>query len=106
MTSGTDGNERRFEVAMTEAEWKARLTPLQFSVLRRHDTEFAGTSPLLDEHRGGTYLCAGCGQPLFSSETKYAYESGTGWPSFSATLHGSVGTSVDRTFLMVRTEIH
>jgi len=101
---GEKGGEGRFEVALSEAEWKARLTPLQFSILRKHDTEFAGTSPLLDEHRKGTYRCAGCGQPLFSSDSKY--ESGTGWPSFSEAMHGAIGSYVDRRFLMVRTEFH
>lgn len=100
----TPGIAGQFEVSMTEAEWKARLTPLQFSILRKHDTELAGSSPLLCEHRAGTYLCAGCGQPLFSSETKY--DSGSGWPSFWAALDGSIGTSVDRRLLMVRTEFH
>ena len=101
MTSETAGT---FEVCMTEAEWKARLTPLQYAVLRRHDTEFAGTSPLLREHRTGTFVCAGCGQALFSSASKY--ESGTGWPSFWAALDGAVGTTVDSRLGMIRTEMH
>ncbi len=93
-----------FEVTRTEAEWKATLTPSQFAVLRRHDTEFAGTSPLLGEHRKGTFLCAGCGQALFSSGAKY--ESGSGWPSFWAALDNAVATTVDRSLATVRTEIH
>lgn len=93
-----------FEVTRTEAEWKATLTPSQFAVLRRHDTEFAGTSPLLGEHRKGTFLCAGCGQALFSSGAKY--ESGSGWPSFWAALDNAVATTVDRSLATIRTEIH
>jgi peptide-methionine (R)-S-oxide reductase len=73
-------------------------------VLRSHGTEPRGSSPLNKEHRPGTFKCAGCGQPLFSSETKY--DSGTGWPSFYAPLGNGVDTSVDRSHLMVRTEVH
>jgi peptide-methionine (R)-S-oxide reductase len=101
MTAESQGT---YEVNLTEAEWRARLTPRQFAILRQHDTEFAGTSPLLGEHRDGTFACAGCGQPLFESEAKY--ESGTGWPSFWKAIDGAVGTTVDRQLGMVRTEIH
>lgn len=93
-----------FEVTKTDAEWRQSLTNGQYYVLRHHDTEFAGSSPLLREHRQGTYRCAGCGRPLFSSETKY--ESGSGWPSFTAPLDEAVGTSVDASLGMVRTEVH
>ncbi len=72
--------EESFPVAHTEEEWRERLTPEQFRVLRGHGTERAGTSPLNAEHRLGTFLCAGCGQPLFGTDEKF--ESGTGWPSF------------------------
>jgi peptide-methionine (R)-S-oxide reductase len=68
----------------SEQEWRTTLTPEQFRVLREHGTERAGTSPLNDEKRAGVFVCAGCGQPLFSSEAKF--ESGTGWPSFWAPL--------------------
>ena len=93
-----------FDVVKTDAEWKATLTPVQYAVLRHHDTEFAGTSPLLDEHRSGTFVCAGCGQPLFSADTKY--ESGSGWPSFYASMDQAVGATEERTAGMVRVEIH
>jgi peptide-methionine (R)-S-oxide reductase len=69
-----------------------------------HGTERAGTSPLVKEHREGTFLCAGCALPLFSSKSKY--DSHTGWPSFWAPLPDAVGTSEDRSFLMARTEVH
>jgi peptide-methionine (R)-S-oxide reductase len=95
---------RAFPVAKTDEEWQAALTPRQYAVLRRHDTEYPGTSPLLEEHRDGTFACAGCGQPLFSSGTKY--ESGSGWPSFYAAIEGAVGTSEDVTLGMRRVEIH
>ena len=95
---------KRFEVQKTDAEWKALLSPAAYDVLRHEGTERAGTSPLLNEHREGTFLCAGCALPLFSSKTKF--ESGTGWPSFYAPLTNAVETTEDRSFLMVRTEVH
>jgi len=91
-------------VQKTEDEWRRTLTPEQFHVLREHGTERAGTSPLNDEKRSGTFVCAACGQPLFSSDTKF--ESGTGWPSFWAPLEHAVGASVDDSFFMRRTEVH
>lgn len=93
-----------FEVTRTDTEWKRTLTTGQYYVLRRHDTEFAGSSPLLHEHRPGTFRCAGCGQPLFASITKY--DSGSGWPSFTEPLGGAVGTGTDASLGMVRTEVH
>jgi peptide-methionine (R)-S-oxide reductase len=93
-----------FEITYTEAEWRTKLTPQQFYVLREHGTERAGTSPLNGEKRKGTFVCAGCELPLFSSETKY--ESGTGWPSFWAPLDNAIGTSVDNSWFMARTEVH
>jgi peptide-methionine (R)-S-oxide reductase len=81
------------------------LTPEQHRVLREHGTEPRGSSPLNEEKRPGTFRCAGCGQPLFSSDTKY--ESGTGWPSFSAPLEkDAVATTEDRSYGMTRTEVH
>jgi peptide-methionine (R)-S-oxide reductase len=91
-------------MSKTDAEWRASLTPEQYHVLREHGTERAGTSPLNAEKRVGTFVCAGCGQPLFSSAAKY--ESGTGWPSFSAPLDAAVDTSTDTSLFMARTEVH
>ena len=94
----------RFEVTHTEAEWKKLLTPEQFAVLRQSGTERAFTSPLLEEHRRGVFVCAGCQLPLFSSATKF--ESGTGWPSFWAPLDNAVSTEDDTSYNMVRTSVH
>jgi peptide-methionine (R)-S-oxide reductase len=94
----------KFEVCKTEAQWQSTLTPEQFRVLRQHGTERAFTSPLDKNYESGTYVCAGCGQPLFSSETKY--NSGTGWPSFNQPLEGVIATSIDRSWFMTRTEVH
>jgi peptide-methionine (R)-S-oxide reductase len=80
------------------------LTPEQHHVLREHGTEHRGSSPLNREKRAGTFRCAGCGEPLFSSETKY--ESGTGWPSFYAPLDNAVATTTDTSHGMTRTEVH
>jgi peptide-methionine (R)-S-oxide reductase len=96
--------DKTFPVNKTRAEWEEELSPSQFHVLREHGTERAGTSPLNVEKRTGTFSCAGCGQPLFTSSTKF--ESGTGWPSFWAPLDDSVGTTDDRSFFMNRTEVH
>ena len=93
-----------FPVHKSDADWKKQLTPEQFKVLREHGTERAGTSPLNAEKRKGTFICAGCGNPLFASDTKF--ESGTGWPSFYRPLEGGVGTTTDRSWFMVRTEVH
>lgn len=100
-----------FPLTLRADEWRARLTPAQYAVLRDHATEkpFANAlmgerSLLLDESRAGTYNCAGCGHPLYRSETKY--DSRTGWPSFWDAIAGSVGTQTDRKFLMRRTEVH
>jgi peptide-methionine (R)-S-oxide reductase len=87
-----------------EDEWRRTLSPEEFHVLRKHGTEPPGTSPLDREKREGTFLCAGCGQALFSSDTKF--ESGTGWPSFWAPIEHSVGTTVDDSLFMRRTEVH
>ena len=94
----------RFEITKAEAEWRRTLSPAQFRVLRDHGTERPGSSPLDGEHRAGTFRCAGCELPLFASAAKF--DSGTGWPSFSAPIAGAVGTSVDRSLFDVRTEVH
>ena len=88
----------------TDEDWKRSLTPEAYKVLRKHATERAGTSPLNAEKRHGTFICAGCGQKLFASDTKF--ESGTGWPSFWDPLDGGVGTTTDRSWFMTRTEVH
>ncbi|MFO1169917.1 MAG: peptide-methionine (R)-S-oxide reductase MsrB [Hyphomicrobiaceae bacterium] len=93
-----------FEVTKTDAEWKALLTPAQYAVLREEDTERPGTSELLNEHREGTFACAGCDLPLYSSATKY--DSGTGWPSFTDPLPNAVGLKQDNTLFTTRTEVH
>ncbi len=87
-----------------DAGWRERLTTEQYQVLRREATERAGSSPLNGEKRPGTFLCAGCGQPLFRTETKY--ESGSGWPSFFAPLPGALGTKRDFRLVWPRTEYH
>jgi peptide-methionine (R)-S-oxide reductase len=97
-------DEHRYPVTRTDAEWRAMLTPEQYAVMRRHGTERPGSCALLHEKRAGTFMCAGCEQPLFESKLKF--ESGTGWPSFNDPVPGSVETTVDRSYGMVRTEVH
>ena len=99
-----DTPAEHFPVQRSDDEWRQRLGPAQFHVLRKHGTERAGTSPLNNEKGHGTFVCAGCGKPLFASDTKF--ESGTGWPSFTQSLDGAVGTAEDRTLFMTRTEVH
>jgi peptide-methionine (R)-S-oxide reductase len=93
-----------FEITKTEAEWRKILTPEQFYVLRKHGTERAHTSPLDKQYAKGTYECAACALPLFSSETKF--NSGTGWPSFFAPIKDATGISVDNSLFLTRTEVH
>ncbi|HJR82665.1 MAG TPA: peptide-methionine (R)-S-oxide reductase MsrB [Sphingomicrobium sp.] len=93
----------RFEVTRSPAQWKQLLGPERFRILREAGTERAFTSPLNKEHRRGTFKCAGCGLPLFSSTTKF--ESGTGWPSFYRPLPRAVVTRGDHSLLMERTEV-
>ena len=88
----------------SEEEWRSDLSPEQFRVLREHGTEPRGASPLNKEKREGVFKCAGCGKPLFESDTKY--ESGTGWPSFYRPLEQAVGETVDKSYGMTRTEVH
>ena len=101
---GSARTEERFKVEHSEEEWRTRLDPQQFQVLRKHGTERAGTSPLNAEKRPGVFACAGCGKDVFASDTKF--ESGTGWPSFWQPLEGAVGTTEDRSLFMTRTEVH
>lgn len=103
-SAGAAMAEIDFEVTKSEEEWRRILTPAQYDVLRGHGTERAWTSPLDNEKRAGTYACAGCNNPLFSSETKF--DSGTGWPSFWAPIEGAIGASEDNSLFMVRTEVH
>ncbi|MEM8504897.1 MAG: peptide-methionine (R)-S-oxide reductase MsrB [Cyanobacteria bacterium P01_D01_bin.1] len=103
-TAASAGSEGDFEVVKTEAEWREILTPEAFAVLRQEKTERPFSSPLDKLYAAGTYSCAGCDLPLFSSETKF--NSGTGWPSFYAPLENAVATRSDFSFLMERTEVH
>jgi len=93
-----------FEVTRTDDEWRARLTPLQYDVMRHEGTERAGSSPLDKIYAQGTYHCRGCDLALYPSKTKY--DSGTGWPSFWKPLKGAVGTKEDNSFFSKRTEVH
>ncbi|MBV9331865.1 MAG: peptide-methionine (R)-S-oxide reductase MsrB [Alphaproteobacteria bacterium] len=98
------GATRRFPLEHSDAEWRKLLSPAAYDVLRNEGTEAPWSSPLEYEHRHGTYSCAGCDLPLFSSETKF--ESGTGWPSFYRPLPHAVETREDRSFFELRTEVH
>jgi peptide-methionine (R)-S-oxide reductase len=102
--AGATGATGKFEITKTPEEWQKILTKEQFYVLREHGTERAGTSPLDKVYTAGTYNCAGCDLPVYSSETKF--DSGTGWPSFWKPLDNAVGMSIDKSFFSVRTEIH
>jgi peptide-methionine (R)-S-oxide reductase len=93
-----------FEIVKSDEEWRRLLKPAAYNVLRRQGTERPFTSPLNNEHRKGTFACAGCDLPLFSAETKF--DSGTGWPSFYQPLPNAVGTSSDRMLILERTEVH
>ena len=95
---------RRFEIELSEAEWRKRLTPEQFAVLRGQRTEPAGSSPLDREKRAGVFACAGCDLPLFTSDMKF--DSGTGWPSFFTTIPGVFETKTDYHLIYPRTEYH
>jgi len=93
-----------FPVRFSDAEWRRRLTPAQYAILRQAGTERPFTSALLNEHRKGTFVCAADGNALFASATKF--DSGTGWPSFWKPIDGAVATTVDRSFGVTRTEVH
>jgi peptide-methionine (R)-S-oxide reductase len=96
--------EESFAVTRTDEEWRAHLTPEQYDVMRRHGTERPGSCALNHEKRRGVFQCAGCDQPLFRSGEKF--DSGTGWPSFFDPMPGALATTVDRSYGMVRTEVH
>lgn len=103
--AGTEAQEKEtFAVNKTEAQWKAELTDIQFFVLRKEGTENAWSSDLLDIKAPGTYVCAGCGTPVFKSEHKF--DSGTGWPSFDREIEGNVAYDVDYKIGYPRTEEH
>ena len=101
---GGRADAKSFPIRKTEAEWRKLLTPAQFAILRKHGTERPFSSPLNDEKRAGTFVCAADGNPLFASKTKY--DSGTGWPSFWAPIKGAVGTTTDYLLGYPRTEVH
>ena len=96
--------DETFPLEKTDDEWQQELSPTQYQVLRCHGTERAGTSPLNTEKRPGEFVCAGCGQTVFLSKTKF--DSGTGWPSFYEPIEGAVETTVDRSHGMTRIEVH
>ncbi len=100
----TNLDTKQYPVTYTEAEWRKILTPEQFHIMREHGTERAGSCALNYEKRAGTFYCAGCDQALFASKKKF--ESGTGWPSFNDPVAGSVEATTDRSYGMVRTEVH
>ncbi|AGH50022.1 methionine-R-sulfoxide reductase [Sphingomonas sp. MM-1] len=104
LLAGDARAEETFPYRLSDAEWRRRLGPDAYAVLRREATEPPGSSPLLKEHRPGTFTCRGCALPLFSSRTKY--NSGTGWPSFWRPLPDAVGTRGDRSLGYARTEVH
>jgi peptide-methionine (R)-S-oxide reductase len=104
VTNAASPPARADALTLTDAQWKQRLTPAQYDVLRRAGTERAGSSPLNAEKRPGTYVCAGCALPLFDASMKF--ESGTGWPSFFATLPGAFVTTTDFKMILPRTEYH
>ncbi len=99
-----DAASGTFEVTRSDEDWRSRLTPLQYKVMRHEDTERAGSSPLDKNYAAGIYICRGCDLPLYPSKTKF--DSGTGWPSFWKPLNGAVGTKPDNTLFSKRTEVH
>ncbi len=101
----SQGADEKFEITLTDAEWRQRLTREQYAVLRQHSTERPGSSPLDNEHREGIFACAGCDLPVYKSETKF--DSGTGWPSFYAPIENAIATAQERQLLLfVQTEVH
>ena len=102
--SATPSLAKTFEVTHTDAEWHKLLSPAEYNILRQQGTEAPFSSPLLNEHRKGTFLCRGCDLALFASSTKY--DSGTGWPSFWQPLPHAIETSSDHSWIETRTEVH
>lgn len=100
----TERSQPIYKVTKTDQEWQAQLSEAQYYVLRKAGTERAFTSPLLEEKRTGTFVCAGCGNPLYASQHKY--ESYSGWPSFDRAIDGQVGYDVDYKIGYKRTEVH
>ena len=103
-TAANQRTQHAFEVAFSDDVWRKRLTPEQFTILRRAGTEEPESSSLLREHRTGTFACAGCALPVFDSSTKY--DSGTGWPSFFRPLPNAIETTTDTSLFETRTEVH
>lgn len=101
---GSPAQAKTYKVSLSDAEWKRRLSPASYKVLRHQDTEPPFSSPLDKEKRAGTFVCAGCGNDLYSSTTKF--DSRTGWPSFYRPLPGAVGTKTDFKIGYPRTEVH
>ncbi len=99
-----EAQDETFKITKTDAEWQAQLTDVQYNVLRKAGTERAFSSALNDNHQVGTYVCAACGTPVF--ESKYKFNSGTGWPSFDRAIEGNVAYSSDRKLGYTRTEEH
>ena len=95
---------KTFEVTHSEAEWRHILSPAAYHIMREQGTEQPYSSPLLNEHRKGTFICAGCALPLFASNTKF--DSGTGWPSFWQPLAHAIETTSDNSWIETRTEVH
>lgn len=104
LASKVMSGEKKGTMMLSDKEWKQKLTPEQYAILREEDTEMPFTSPLLKEHREGTFACVGCNQLLFLSSKKF--DSGTGWPSFYDAIPGSIGTKTDRKIGQLRTEYH
>ncbi|OYY89268.1 MAG: peptide-methionine (R)-S-oxide reductase [Sphingomonas sp. 28-66-16] len=103
-TSPANAAAERFAYQLSDAEWRKKLSPAAYRTLRHEATEYPFTSPLNDEHRPGTFACAGCALPLFSSRTKF--DSGTGWPSFWQPMSNAIGTRIDGALGFSRTEVH
>ena len=99
-TAPTEG----YDVIKSDADWRRQLSPEQYRVMFEHATERPGTSALLHEKRQGIFVCAACGAPAYETKTKF--ESGTGWPSFWAPIEGAIATNTDRSYFMMRTEVH
>ncbi|MFA5950528.1 MAG: peptide-methionine (R)-S-oxide reductase MsrB [Hyphomicrobium sp.] len=102
--SAQAGESQEFEIMKSDEDWKKLLTRAQYNVLRQHGTEPPGSSPLDKFYKPGTYNCAACDLPLYSSDAKF--DSGTGWPSFFQPIDNAIGTSTDWNLIYSRTEVH